>query len=129
MLAVPAIPWARDKYLLRRAMAGVLPSPLLCRPKSPLSGDPQWEAARCHGRAPLLPEPGLGKYVNPVRLPSQADQDMMSFRANLSPRALNYWLRNLQSEGHDPKVLWPQSECISRIDCGQKRKNTLKAAS
>jgi hypothetical protein len=78
MLAVPAIPWARDKYLLRRAMRGILPDPVLMRPKSPLSGDPQWEAALSCGLAPLLPACGLEKYVDPIRTPRQVNQDMMT---------------------------------------------------
>ena len=73
-------------------------------------------------RGTLLPEPGLGKYVDPVRLPCRADQDMMSFWANLSPRALNYWLRNLQGEDHDFKVLGPQIKRLSKIDRGPKER-------
>jgi asparagine synthase (glutamine-hydrolysing) len=97
MLAVPAIPWARDKYLVRRAMRGVLPGPVLRRPKTPLTGDPQWEGALRLGLPPLRPAAGLEKFVRIAAVPDQADQDMMTFWADLRPRALNYWLQNLHA--------------------------------
>jgi asparagine synthase (glutamine-hydrolysing) len=100
MLAVPAVPWCDQKYLLRRAMRGVLPVPVLRRPKSPLVGAPQWEGARRCGPSPLRPAGQLEKYVDFIRTPDLANQDMMSFWNGLRPRALNYWLRNLQSKVH-----------------------------
>ncbi len=96
MLAVPAVPWCDRKYLLRRAMRGVLPVPVLRRPKSPLVGTPQWEGTLRSGLSPLRPVGGLEKYV--IQTPDLANQDMMNFWVGLRPRALNYWLRNLQSK-------------------------------
>lgn len=97
MMAVPGIPWCRDKYLMRRAMRGVLPGPVLARPKTPLSGDPQWESALRVGLPRLRPAASLGKYVNVAAVPTQPNRDMMSFWADLRPRALNYWLGNLDT--------------------------------
>ena len=39
-LAVPALPWCRAKYLVRRSMRGSLPAEVLTRPKAPLDPDP-----------------------------------------------------------------------------------------
>jgi asparagine synthase (glutamine-hydrolysing) len=100
MLAIPAIPWGREKYLVRRAMRDLLPASVLRRPKSPLAGDPQWEGACTLGLAPLLPAARLEKYVDSGRVPAQADQDVIAFWVHLRPRALNYWLRNLQIKAH-----------------------------
>ncbi len=101
MLALPAIPWCREKKILRRAMRDELPDPVLRRPKTPLSGDPHWEAVRRLGLAPLRPVAGLEKYVDVIRVPDKADRAIMTFWADLRPRALNYWLRNLGSKTHD----------------------------
>jgi asparagine synthase (glutamine-hydrolysing) len=88
MLAVPVVPWCRGKYLVRRAMRDALPAEVLRRPKSPLTGDPRWESASRTGLAALQPALRLQEYVDPVRVPDQADQDMITFWVDLRPRAL-----------------------------------------
>jgi asparagine synthase (glutamine-hydrolysing) len=98
MLAVPAVPWCDQKYLLRRAMRRVLPVPVLRRPKSPLVGTPQCEGTLRSGPSPMHPVGELEKYV--IQTPDLANQDMMNFWVGLRPRALNYWLRNLQGKVH-----------------------------
>jgi asparagine synthase (glutamine-hydrolysing) len=127
MLAVPVVPWCREKYLIRRAMWGILPDQVLGRPKSPLTGDPQWDAACNLGPAPLRPAAGLEKYVDFIRVPDLAGQDMMNFQAALRPRTLNYWLRNLQRKTDDLEKL--QSKYFAELDRGQNGKETLKAVS
>jgi asparagine synthase (glutamine-hydrolysing) len=128
MLAVPAIPWAREKYLVRRAMRGVLPDPVVRRHKSPLTGDPYWQSARRLRLAPLLPALRLEEYVDFTRVPGRADQDMMTFWADLRPRTLNYWLRNMQiksSELEDNVLL---NKFSAKRDGGRSSK-ILKAVS
>jgi asparagine synthase (glutamine-hydrolysing) len=123
MLAVPGIPWCRDKYLVRRAMRNVLPAEVLKRPKTPLTSDPQWHDALRIGLPALRPADGLGKYVDISTVPDRVNQDMMTFWADLRPRALNYWLRNLQP---------PQATVASvRLQAGRERtsKEKLRAAS
>ena len=127
MLAVPVVPWCREKYLVRRAMRGILPDPVLRRSKSPLSGDPQWEGARRVGLGTLQSTSQIQEYVDLVRVPAQADQDMMTFWADLRPRKLNYWLRNMQSKAHD--LGKRQSKYFAEFDRGQNGKATLKAVS
>jgi asparagine synthase (glutamine-hydrolysing) len=129
MLAVPAIPWAREKYLLRRAMRGVLPAPVLRRRKSPLTGDPQWQLARRLGLAPLLPALRLGKYVDLTRVSDRADRDMMTFWADLRPRTLDYWLRNMQIKSNDFKDNALLNKFSAKRDGGRNSKEMLKAVS
>ena len=128
MLAVPPIPWAREKYLLRRAMRGVLPAPVVRRRKSPLAGDPQWQGARLLGLPPLLPAAGMEQYVDFVRVPDRADQDTMTFWADLRPRTLNYWLRNMQIKSGDVEDA-PLQKFSAKRDGGRSGKEILKAAS
>lgn len=128
MLAVPVVPWCRGKYLVRRAMRDALPAEVLRRPKSPLTGDPRWESARRTGLAALQPALPLQEYVDPVRVPDQADQDMITFWVNLRPRAFNYWLRNLHSRADDGATKRTQSEPFPRQVC-QGGEDVLKAVS
>src|SRR5205807_6196741 len=64
LLAVPVVPWCRAKYLLRRAMRGLLPEPVLRRPKSPLARGPWVECVQQRGLPALIPAPALGSYVD-----------------------------------------------------------------
>jgi asparagine synthase (glutamine-hydrolysing) len=117
MLAVPVVPWCREKYLVRRAMRGILPDQVLRRSKSPLSGDPRWEGAVRCGVPALQPTARLQEYVDPSSVPSQAGQDMMNFWADLRPRTLNYWLRNMQSsKAHDFAMEKIRNEHITGSD-------------
>jgi len=98
MLAVPAIPWCRVKYLERRTMLGMLPDSVLRRAKSPLTSNPVWEGIRRISLPPLHPSPALSEYVKCELVPKQAGDDMALFRTNFRPFALNYWLQNLRRE-------------------------------
>jgi len=95
MLAVPAIPWCRAKYIERRAMSGTLPTAVLKRPKTPVKGDSAWEAARRLGLRRSIPAPGINEYVDFERIPKEAGPDIMMFQVNFRPVALNYWLQNI----------------------------------
>ena len=98
MLSVPAIPWCTAKHLERRAMSGILPDPVLRRPKSPLASDPDWQQARHSALQPLRPAPELGRYVSVERVIRDAGDDMALLEMNFRPFALNYWLKNLRRE-------------------------------
>ena len=52
-LALPAIPWLAEKYILRRAMKDRLPGSTLSRRKAPLSGYPPHEQLVARSRGPL----------------------------------------------------------------------------
>jgi asparagine synthase (glutamine-hydrolysing) len=102
LLSVPALPWCRSKYLLRRAMRGALPAAVLQRPKSPLTSDPAWEWARGAPLPPVIPSPGLATYVR-TDLVSNAWQSPRLFRANLRVRSLSQWLNNLEAQANSKK--------------------------
>jgi asparagine synthase (glutamine-hydrolysing) len=91
MLSVPALPWCRRKYLLRRAMRGLLPEEVLSREKTGLMVSPLVQTVRRKGMPPLVPTPDLLRYVDPHKLPS-AMGDPPEFWMNLRPAVLNHWL-------------------------------------
>ena len=93
LLAVPAVPWCRSKYLLRRAMRERLPKSVLRRPKTPLFHDPWTKRILECGMPPLVPDPALEPYVDSSRVPRVPV--VPSFWTDFRTRSLNYWLRNL----------------------------------
>lgn len=96
MLAVPALPWCRSKYLLRRAMRGVLPEPVLRRPKAPVLRDLHEERVMECGLPLLEPTCNLDRYVDTERLVRSPIRSPASFWVDFRTRTLNYWLRNNQ---------------------------------
>ena len=129
MLAVPVIPWCREKYLVRRAMQGVLPEKVLRRPKSPLRGDSQWENARRLGMNKLDPALGLEAYVDIARVPDRASQDMIDFWVDFRPRALNYWLRNLRSKALAAASERLTTPLVAGLEAESNSRKILRAAS
>ncbi len=95
LLSVPALPWCRSKYLVRRAMRGALPLAVLRRPKSPLRGDPVWEWTRRAALPPVVPSPSLARYVRADLIPDSLENPGV-FHSMLRVRSLNEWLNNLE---------------------------------
>jgi asparagine synthase (glutamine-hydrolysing) len=95
MLSVPAIPWCRSKYLVRRSMRGVLPDPILRRRKSPIPRDPSWEGTQHFGLPSFQPASGIHEYVNCEKVSRETVAHIGLFRVNFRPFTLNYWLTNL----------------------------------
>jgi asparagine synthase (glutamine-hydrolysing) len=91
LLSVPPVPWARRKLVMREAMAGRLPAPLLSRRKTPLDAKPLHRAL--HGRQlPLLESTvELDRWLDLAQLPRQPDQ--VTLAPLLAVHALDYWLR------------------------------------
>jgi asparagine synthase (glutamine-hydrolysing) len=94
LLAVPTLPWCRSKYLLRRAMRGVLPEPVLRRPKVPLIRDVWEERVMECGLPSLDPTCTLDRYVDTGRLLQAPVRAPSTFWIDFRTRSLNYWLRN-----------------------------------
>src|SRR5205814_2079336 len=94
-LAVPALPWCREKYLVRRSMRGVLPTEVLRRPKAPLDPDPWAEFLKHSGFRPITPAPNLHHYVIPELVPGGVPGTFGTFEDCFRPRRLNYWLKNI----------------------------------
>jgi asparagine synthase (glutamine-hydrolysing) len=99
LLAVPALPWCRRKYLLRRAMRGRLPEAILQRDKTPLYPDPWTALAQKTEFRPMDAAPGLSEYVDKSKVFSGRPGTLADFRDAIRPRGLNYWLKSI---GHFP---------------------------
>ena len=95
MLALPAMPWCRNKLIIRRAMHASLPQAVLRRKKAAVAVSPDLARVRASGFPRLAPTPALRRYVNPSRIPP-APTTEVELRAALRPLGLNYWLRQLE---------------------------------
>jgi asparagine synthase (glutamine-hydrolysing) len=94
MLALPAMPWCRNKMIIRRAMKTTLPVEVLRRKKSPVPVSPDVVRAAACGLPRLVPAPTLSRYVNAGKVPLAAT-NAVELRAALRPLGLNHWLQHL----------------------------------
>ena len=92
-LAVPALPWARAKYLLRRSMRKALPDAVLRRQKTGVPMAPMMKRLR-QVMKPVVPAPHISRYVDCEKIVSENDGDPLALGVELRARALNYWLQN-----------------------------------
>jgi asparagine synthase (glutamine-hydrolysing) len=93
LLAVPPLPWCRSKHLIRRAMRGVLPKPVLRRTKSGVPCATIMDRVGRFGLTPFVPAQGLSGYVNAERVPNLISANMWIFGGHLRVRSLNHWLQ------------------------------------
>ena len=97
LLAIPPIPWAVRKELLREAMRDALPEAVRLRPKTPLRGEPYFERLRNCGSQwwsdHFDPAPELVRYVDIDAVPRGAGGDPNELWLNLRPLSLNNWFR------------------------------------
>ena len=91
LLAVPPVPWARRKLLLREAMRGRLPREILDRRKAPLAVAPFATPIASHGLPPLARDPRLAAFVDFEKLPGAPDAGPLLDRL-IAVHALDYWL-------------------------------------
>ena len=96
MLALPAMPWCRDKAIIRRTMRTELPRQVLRRRKASIEQNPDFERVKASGLPRLVASRDLLKYVNPDKIPL-APRNALELRSTLRPLGLNYWLRDLGS--------------------------------
>lgn len=92
LLRVPALPWCRQKHLLRRALRGVLPEAARSRAKTPLAREPDFERFRRHGLPPVFPSLSLETYGDARRLSNLGVANEEELRAALRLVTLSYWL-------------------------------------
>jgi len=97
LLSIPLIPWCERKTIVRRAFKGVLPDPIIERPKAPLSADPtlvllgRTDAAWIDSFEQV---PELSEYVDRVRVPRvTGDAASSDGIQHLRPFTLNRWMR------------------------------------
>ena len=98
LLRLPLIPWAMEKYLLRRSQIGILPDEIRLRPKTPMTQDlvplhastGRWHPARVDG-----PEERLKAFVDWELLISYLQESFNeSLYLHLRPISLSRWLKN-----------------------------------
>jgi asparagine synthase (glutamine-hydrolysing) len=94
MLALPPMPWCRNKAIIRRTMRTHLPRQVIRRRKTSVAASPDFERVKASGLPRLVASPDLLRYVIPDRIPRVA-RDAMQLRSMLRPLGLNYWLRDL----------------------------------
>lgn len=95
LLTVPAIPWCREKYLIRAALKGVLPETVRLRPKAPLVGFPYLERARRSQPNELSPTAVLDRFVDLSKLPKWPGENREQLDYLLRILGLHYWLLGL----------------------------------
>jgi asparagine synthase (glutamine-hydrolysing) len=96
MLALPVMPWCRNKLILRRSMRSALPAAVLRRRKTSLAVSPDFARARAGAFPHLTPTPELLRYVDAAKVPTMPETPL-ELRAALRPIGLNYWLNDLRA--------------------------------
>jgi asparagine synthase (glutamine-hydrolysing) len=94
MLALPAMPWCRNKLIIRRAMRTALPGEVLRRRKTVVQLNPDFARVAASGLPRLRPAPALSRYVKPADVPSMVSS-VVELRAVLRPLGLNHWLHDM----------------------------------
>jgi asparagine synthase (glutamine-hydrolysing) len=97
MLALPAMPWCRNKLIIRKSMRTTLPSAVLRRRKTSVTVSPNFTRVLASGFPRLVPSPHLMRYVNPGKVPC-APESTLELRVALRPLGLNYWLQDLSGD-------------------------------
>jgi hypothetical protein len=97
MLALPAMPWCRNKLIIRRSMRTALPRDVLRRKKAGIPVSPEFVRIRASGLPRLVPSPDLLRYVNSDKV-LLAPKSTVELRAAIRPLGLNYWLHDLTRE-------------------------------
>lgn len=98
LLRVPPVPWAWKKALLRRAMRGRLPEPILTRPKTPLGVYPRGVGLKQHGLPVPMAADRLAGYVDTARLPGLQDSDV-ALAQSIYAYVLDHWLATMPAQG------------------------------
>jgi asparagine synthase (glutamine-hydrolysing) len=104
LLAVPPLPWCKQKYLLRRAMRGVLPESVLRRAKEAIPWSRVIERVVNSSSAPFHPVPQLSVYVDMRRFPTDVPKDEWLLGCSLRVRSLNNWLQYVQKKPTSHKI-------------------------
>ena len=103
LLRVPLIPWAMDKYLLRRSQIGILPDEIRLRAKTPVTQDllPLHVASgEFHPARVEPPSRFIQSLVNwPILIANLKECKDVSLYLHLRPLALARWLENVDKYG------------------------------
>ena len=97
MLSVPAMPWCRNKSLMRKALRGLLPAEVTTRPKFALAGDPALERWRLSGLPSLPDAPQLDRYIDVDSFRPTAVDSSAKLAEWIRVAGLTLFLRNTQA--------------------------------
>jgi asparagine synthase (glutamine-hydrolysing) len=92
MLSVPAVPWCRDKLVMRQAAAPLLPPECLSRPKAPVRGQPWRAAFEGQAEPTFLSRAIMSEFVDPERVKLRDQHDVWGFALAQHVFAADYWL-------------------------------------
>jgi asparagine synthase (glutamine-hydrolysing) len=90
LLSVPPVPWARGKLVMREAMRGRLPAPVLERRKTPLAANALHQALSGVDLPPLGAPAALGSWLDPKGLPRRPLASEID--PVIAVHALDHWL-------------------------------------
>jgi asparagine synthase (glutamine-hydrolysing) len=97
LLALPVIPWCRQKYILRFAFRNELPTSVLDRPKAPLTAELELARIRRDGIPPMVRSSHLDAYVAAGALESLAVDDPAHAEGIVRLAAFSDWLARLET--------------------------------
>jgi asparagine synthase (glutamine-hydrolysing) len=92
LLAIPPIPWCRNKYLLRRAFRNKLTKVVLQRPKTGMQGDVLSALINLSGLSPWVDDPCLERYVDSDMVRTVLSNAQVIHVKALKAISLNFWL-------------------------------------
>ena len=95
MLRLPAMPWCRRKYILRRAGRPLLPRMIIERDKTPLAALPDAQQARRLGPPPVYPSPQLRRYTTIEQL--EDVHEGVTAQTHFRLAAISHWLHTRTS--------------------------------
>ena len=95
LMAIPALPWCRNKYLIRTALRGLLPETVRMRPKTPVAGLPYLLRASRVERPVLAAVPAILQFVDTSKLPPWPGHDRGELDEILRVLGLQYWILGL----------------------------------
>jgi asparagine synthase (glutamine-hydrolysing) len=100
LLRLPALPWCVNKKIVRQAMQGALPQPILHRAKCPLAEDPLLlHAKKGDWRLDQLasPSPELREFVSWSEFLKRGQfKPALSLWTDMNPIALDAWLKAIE---------------------------------
>jgi len=97
LLGLPPVPWCVNKQIVRAAMRDKLPPEIVCRPKTPLAGDPAIEIAGKGVTASDRFEPHsmLMRYIEQTAVRGVSrENDTWALWMNSRPLGLSLWLKS-----------------------------------
>jgi asparagine synthase (glutamine-hydrolysing) len=97
LLALPVIPWCRDKHILRCAFSNDLPSVIRRRPKTPLPASIDLARIRRDGMPTVVRSCGLDAYAPASRLKALSIDDPVQAEAFVRLATFSRWLARLDT--------------------------------